>query len=159
MMICSSLLHRLVLAALQMSDEVCFHTLVLHRLVLAALQVSDEVCFHTCLVCAVVACKVLLFQVYQLDVASSAGAAGADGVTVAAQPAAATDVSDALTSVCRHLQQEQHTVAIATVFVRGASVDMGMYRKQPYSSSSLMTEQRDDVKKAFSNTCGQHFIQ
>ena len=87
---------------------------MLYRLVLAALQVSDEVCFHTCLVCAVVACKVLLFQVYQLDVASSAGAARADGVTVAAQPAAATDVSDALTSVCRHLQQEQHTVTMAT---------------------------------------------
>ena len=118
MMICSSLLHRLVLAALQMSDEVCFHTLVLHRLVLAALQVSDEVCFHTCFVCAVVTSKVFLFQLHELDVASGAGAAGADGVTVAAQPATASDVPDALTArVCRYLQQEQHTVTIATVYL------------------------------------------
>ena len=109
------MLHRLVLAVLHASDEVCFHTLMLHRLVLAALQMSDEVCFHTCLVCAVVASEILLFQVHELDVASSAGAARADGVTVAAQPATATDVPDALTGgVCRHLQQEQHTVTMAT---------------------------------------------
>ena len=86
--------------------------------VLAHFEVLGEVGLEAELVTTMLTSKVLLFQMYQLDVATGAGAAGADGVTVAAQPPTATDVLDALTGgVCRHLQQEQHTVTIVTIYV------------------------------------------
>ena len=54
--------------------------------VLAHFEVLGEVGLEAELVTTMFACEVLLLEVYELDVASGAGAGRADDVTVAAQP-------------------------------------------------------------------------